>query len=308
MAKPLTHRHLDIYGDESSQQKRHIVYGTIACETADVPAVTADLDTAVGGYPRELKWHTLSRHDYEVYERFTNTLFDWIRKRQKVRFRSIVVDAQKANYRDYANGDKDLGLQQFIFTLLYTYAQDHAKRAASISVYLDHRETKYPIELQRLCLNRRDKTEHGRANDLFVKMPPNIQSEDYRLVQAADLISGAVAFVTRKDHRAEGAAKHAVDLASLIAWRAQLPVFDKQALHAGIKSGDIETLGLGMERHASVKGVGIWHLDWGKQREIELRNLSKDQLSHFPPELTFAQIKQKGFVVNIACTRCPREH
>ena len=304
---PVPHRYLTIYGDESSQQKRHIVYGTVACEAADVPLIVAHLDAAIGSHRHELKWNSVGRDNYAIYESFATTLFDWIIRRKRLRFRSIVIDGQKANYKQFSGGDRALGLQQFIFALLYTYAQDHKHRDASVAVYLDHSDQRYSLDFQRQYLNRRDRSEHGRSYDLFTVVEP-VESKNHRLVQAADLIAGAIAFVTRKDHLAQHTGQEKKDLASYIAELAQIPVIDRYAKRKGIKPGDIETLGIGTPSHAGLKGVGIWHLDWGAQHEIELRKMSKDQLAHFPKNQTFEDIKRQGYIPYVVCPRCQRRH
>lgn len=307
MPKSIRPRLLHVYGDESSQQKRHIVYGTLACEASDADAIIADIEAHLGNYPGELKWNKIGKGNVHIYERFTETLFEWIiKKKGKLRFRAIVIDGQKARYDEYSAGDRDLAMQQFVFELLYTYAKDHAKHpSVSIAVYLDHRDQRHPLDLQRIYLNKRDRSEHHRNDDLFTAVESR-DSKGHRLIQAADFLAGAVAFVTRGDHKSGKTGDQKKSIASRIAWLAQIPVLDQRAVRMGIKPGQIETLGLGTPSHIGLKGVGIWHLDWGAEREAALRRMSKDQLACFLPATTLGEVRNRSYVVSVLCPRCNR--
>ena len=303
MPKPVTPRSLDVFGDDSSTSEQFVLYGTVACETDDTPALLEEL--ARCGGPSEFKWNDLTESDYDAYVRFVDVLFDWIEDR-KLDFRCIVVDTSKANYKEFTEGSRTLALEKYAYLLLYTHAKNHARRSCSIVAYLDEGDPNYSREFMKLCLNRRDRSEHGHDYDVF-QLVKDVQSRDYPLVQAADVLAGAVGYYCNKRFTAKNAAAHPLALARHIAARAMIRVTAKALRDKGMKPGDLETLGLHIDQHISAsRGFGIWRLDWDKERENELQALSRDQLAHFPRTSTFADVAASGFRVDMVCSRCNR--
>lgn len=304
MPKPLTHRILDVYGDDSSTSDRFVLYGVLACETNDTAELVAELRKCGG--PSEFKWNNLSPYEYDAYVRFVDVLFDWIDRRKLV-FRVIVVDTSKANYKEYSNGSRTLALEKFAFLILDTFSEDHKTRPCSIFARLDEGDVNHSREFMKLCLNRRDRRKHERDRDLF-ELVVDVKSKDYLLVQGADVIAGAIGYITNRRHLDGEAAGHRLNLATHIAKRANIRVPPATIQRLGVKPGDVATLALDIPRHIGrVRCFGIWHLDWEKEHENDLRALSRDQLAHFPRTSTFADIRAKGYRVDMVCSRCNRK-
>jgi hypothetical protein len=84
-------RHLNVYGDESSQNAHnYLVIGTIACEAERVDRVVAKLEASIATFRKasELKWEKLGKLEQPMYEAFIGALFDTFKsdKSESVRF------------------------------------------------------------------------------------------------------------------------------------------------------------------------------------------------------------------------------
>jgi len=291
---------LDIFGDESSQQKRFAVYGTVSCEAHETRAIEQELTSALLPHASEVKWNKLS--DVEAYKRFTSALFECF-KSTTLRYRCIVVERL---HEDQDNSvSPELRLIKYIHTLLMSFARDHAHRACHFHVRLDGGST--DASLDSLCqyLNRQDRKEHRRDYDAFKVIEP-AESKDSRLVQAADLLSGAIAYVTNGEHFKCGRAENRQRFAEFIAQKAQLPPSTRLKAKGVTAFGTLESLGEETFKALALKGVGIWHVDPRAQAERTMRQLSRDQLALLPKGLTFGELKRWGFQIDVVCPRCDR--
>jgi hypothetical protein len=296
MARPVTTRLLHIFGDETSHTGEHdfLVYGTMSCDSANVPDVLAHLEAAAAG-PSELKWNYQNKRNWKRYRRYVDAIFDLVPK--KIRFRCVVIDTNDTPFKD----NLAIGMKSFIFLNLITYARDHKSVPVEFTVLLDH-PGKLPLEEQRNRLNNRDSDENDRDIRPFKAIRP-AESDESRLVQAADIFSGAIAFVWNKHHES-GNPGHKKALAEHIAFKAQIPVFNQEARDAGIRPGDIRTLGMETARPAALRGIAIWPVDWKYEHIAKLRADSKSALAELPQEATFSDMITKGFHFALACPRC----
>lgn len=151
----------------------------------------------------ELKWTKIRKHNVPMYKSLINALHP-LMKSGVVRFHCLVIDSHRANHKEYNEGDRELGFTKYAFTLLYKFARIHAKSSVALPefyVHLDNRGTRYSPEVTRITLNYRDAREHGRAYEAY-KLVHFVESKDNRLVQAADLFTGAVAAAWNREHSA----------------------------------------------------------------------------------------------------------
>src|SRR5258707_13430638 len=101
--------------------------------------------------------------------------------------RCVVIPIRDSIYRD----DPKKGMQDFVFYNLIMYARDHAVVPAQFTVVLDKRVPFSTTNLQER-LNNRDRDEHGKIGR-FTSITEG-ESKDSRLIQAADFLTGAVAY------------------------------------------------------------------------------------------------------------------
>jgi hypothetical protein len=299
MQKQAAVRHLEIFGDESSQQKRFSVYGTVSCETHETAMLEGRLEEALSPHGAEVKWNALN--DIPAYERFGAALFTSFRN-STLRYRAIVVER---HHEQTASISRELRLIKYIHTLLMGYARDHAKRDCCFYVHLDGGGTDLLLDSLRQYLNRHDQSLHGRTFDAFKLIKP-ADSKTSRLVQAADLLSGAIAYVTHGEHLKAGHSASRRQFAEFIANKAQLPASERLKKKGAAPFGALETLGEETHRAVALKGLSIWHVDPRAEAEKAIRRLSKDQLSLIPKGLRFGELKQWGFEIDVVCPRCDR--
>jgi len=298
MAKPLVTRQLHIFGDESSHTGQHkfLVYGTMSCDAKHLDSILAYLERAAGG-STELKWRNQTPRNKRKYQKYVTAIYELVRRQKNLWFRCVVIDTDETLYKD----NLALGLKSYIFLNLITYARAHAKVPATFTVLLDD-PGNLPLESLRTNLNNRDADEHGRNVPVFTSIDA-ADSKASRLVQAADIITGAVAYVWNKHHE-EPQASYRKDLASHIAFCAQIPVIDKTAMRAGIKPGDIRTLGLETAHFIAQKGLVIWPVDWKHEQVAKLKAESKAQLLALPQHATYGELMDKGYSFAMMCPRC----
>lgn len=290
-----------IFGDETSHTGGHeyLVYGTMFCDSDKVQPILNTLTASLGGRDFERGWnHSGFLH---LYLRYVDAIFE-CRARYGLKFRCVVVNSREADHQKYNNSDAALGLEKYIFLHLLTYARDVPKGDPSLYVYLDKRSSKYKGETQKIVLNRRDRLEHVRESEIF-KIVKDVESDEHLLVQAADVLAGAVGWVWNKRHE-QNPGRHKLSLAMHIAWRAQIPIAESR-LRNSIAPGDLLTLGYPTLPHIGHKGFHIWALDWKTEHIKEMTLRSREQLSCFPPSMRFGEL-DPSYKVDLICPRCDK--
>ena len=290
-----------IFGDETSHTGGHeyLVYGTMFCDSENVQPVLDTLVASLGGRDFERSWN--DNRFLHLYIKFVDAIFD-CRKKYGLKFRCVVVNSRQSDHKKYNKSDPALGLEKYIFLHLMTYARDVPKGDPSLYVYLDKRSSRYTGETQKIVLNRRDRLEHGRKTEIF-KLVKDVESDESRLVQAADVLAGAVAWVWNKRYDEEPG-KHKATLARHIASKAQIPVPEAH-LRNKIAPGDLLTLGHPTLPFAGNKGFHIWALDWEHEHIQEMTLRSKAQLAFFPPTMRIAEIGSR-YKIDLVCPRCEK--
>jgi len=284
-------RHLNIYGDESSQNAHHyLVIGTIACELERLDRVIAELEAAVAKYRRtsELKWQKLGKLELPMYEAYIGALFNTFRS-ENVRFHCIVVDMTKANDAKYNEGDSEIGFSKYVFTLLNRYTFHHRALDPVFRVYLDERNTTHTLETTRRSLNRRAYNDYNQWHYQIFHTLTYVKSHEYRLVQAADIITGAIAYIWNGHHEQNGAAKHKIAMCDFIGKRLW---------------SDRTALGKPTLPYIEHRGISIWLLDWDADRRKALISTHKDQLLHIPGFLSLGELHAHGFEISLTCPKC----
>jgi hypothetical protein len=284
-------RHLNIYGDESSQNAHHyLVIGTISCEAERLDRIFAKLEIAISKFRKtsELKWQNLGKLELPMYEAYIGALFDTFRS-ESVRFHSIVVDMTKANDAKFNEGDSEIGFSKYVFTLLNKYTFHHRALDPVFKVYLDERDTTHTLETTRRSLNRRAHSDYGQWRYQIFHTLEYVKSHEHRLVQAADIITGAIAYIWNGHHKQKSPAKHKVAMCDFIGKRLW---------------SDRTALGKPTLPYIEHRGISIWLLDWDADRRKALIATHKDQLLHIPATNSLVELRSHGFEVSLTCPKC----
>lgn len=301
MPKDTSRKFLHIYGDESSHTGNHkfLVYGTMSCERHNVGKILERLEEARQG--RDLEWKWSEPHHRELYPGFVKAIFK-CRDDLGLRYRCMVVNTRHARHREYNNSDPDLGLEKYIFYHLLDYAR-RQKAEAEFHVLLDERTPKYTAETQKRALNARDRADNRRTHELF-SVVRDVKSTESRLVQAADVISGAVAYVMNERYRAPTVSPQKLALAELVAKLAAIPCVGP-ARRLGIRTGDLRSLAMPTFWNTTNDcGFSSWHLHLRTDEEKKLKTLSKEQFTPFSRSQTYGHIADQGFRIVLECARC----
>jgi hypothetical protein len=234
----------DIHCDESSQTAHHyIVIGALYGRADRSNQVVRAIEEAIAphGGTTELKWSSIRRHNVRMYKAAINATY-LLMKSGTVSFHCLVVDSKKSNHKEYNEGDAELGFTRYTFTLLFKFARIHAKTTTSphFYVHLDQRTTPYDPDVTRITLNYKDRAEHGRDYEAY-KLVHFVDSKKSRLVQMADVFSGAIAASWNKKHTAS----HKQEMIDFIQRRWLLSSLDQPT-----------------RRQRGPRGIDIWLLDW----------------------------------------------
>ncbi|MFN0217847.1 MAG: DUF3800 domain-containing protein [Hyphomicrobium sp.] len=208
-----------IYVDESSQTGHHyMAIGAIFCRRdAAAEISTAITETVLRHKQRadkELHWSELKGHTLGLYQDASSQLIGFTQKNRKMRYRALVVDAHQVDKSLNKDRRREVPLAKFIFTLVFGFARDFGpkiryhvwvdKRSDTVADKTTDKQTLY-------ALNNKAKTVFGWPEGPFADVA-FVDSKKSRLIQATDILTGAVAYETNGKHLASDASKHRVAL------------------------------------------------------------------------------------------------
>ncbi|HZW15432.1 MAG TPA: DUF3800 domain-containing protein [Brevundimonas sp.] len=194
-----------VFCDESATSERYTVIGVLVCHESVTDKFTAWLDTIVAkGRPTtELKWQKVKKHNVDIYCDVAAAVLTACHKGY-ASYYAIVVDNSTMNHRLYNEGDKEIGFNKMLFQILYKLIRIYRSRPLFYA-HLDYRTTKHTPERLKTMLNAKA------SRDLRIRHNPFRtcqfrQSHDVRLIQAVDVITGAIAYRTNQHDMAPDAA------------------------------------------------------------------------------------------------------
>ena len=276
MTQPTPLRHIHIFGDESSHKANHdfLVYGTVNCQERHHQAVKDALEFP--DVPHEFHWKK-SRSHMAAHKAFINAIFECIRKNQ-LAFRCIYVNAKHMKHKEYNENDPDLGLEKYIFYQLLGYALEYKTGLGRFHVTLDAgREDRFPPEKKKYMLNQRYKKETETDLEPFLHVGVEL-SHKSRLVQAADMLAGAVAWVKNKRYLDPKKGPDKEELAKLTAAKAHLPINHPRAIAQGVERNSYLSFDYPTMPFADTKGFSIKEFDLNATENREKRATSAAQL------------------------------
>jgi hypothetical protein len=252
-----------IFGDDSSKSaKKFFAYGSIYFAEARRNSIERKLLAALGTYDREIKWN--EARDLFVVKRFVNELFNhWT----SISYRCIVVPIRQIN-QAAPSSKRALLRAKLVFTHLDTFRKTFQGKPR-FDVTLD--EDDFDPAVQQLTLNRNFWNKYGGDHDMYERIR-GMASKENLFLQAADIITGAVAWVSNDGLDAPvkgGNYDHRHAVATLVAQRARLAAIKDRAGNIIVPQKDVRTLGHPTTRWLE-RGFSIWHVDLARSKKMGL--------------------------------------
>jgi hypothetical protein len=217
-----------VYCDESNTDgsKRHPVYGAILVSLDNIRKVQQEL----ADWRRreemhgELKWEKVRGGlRLKKYKSLVELLLSLSKQRRLLHFKAIILDRHTPEYHAYSKGDAELGFYKFYYHWLLKYfVKFPVRHRCHLRVIIDERplpkKAPDPYTLLKIILNHGIRKEFQTSTDVVTEVEP-LNSKQSDLLQAADVLMGAVGFHNQDFHLRPKADKDKVELARYIAAR-----------------------------------------------------------------------------------------
>jgi hypothetical protein len=214
-----------VYCDESNTdgKKPHPVYGAILVSLDDIRTVHREIKNwrDRDGMHSELKWEKVHGGlRLKQYKSLVDLLFSLARQRQLLQFKAIILDRRAPEYRTYSKGNDEIGFyKSYYHWLLRYFAKFPLRHQCQLRVIIDDRNlpknAKDPFTKLKFALNNGIRKELGATRDVVTKVEP-LGSEQSDLLQAADVLMGAIGYHNQDFHLKPDASKYKVELARYI--------------------------------------------------------------------------------------------
>jgi len=211
----------DIYIDETSKNSQFMGVGALFARKDSARAIAKDIQDAVVALSdkpeRELHWTKLKNQHLPLYRDVALKLMACTQvKPYRMRFNALIVETSKIDRSINAGDNREVILDKFMFGLIFQMAANFGVNNA-YRVFIDspHGREEEDVALLSMLNNRAFSRSSRRTNPF--KVVRYVRSENSRLIQAVDLLAGAIAYETNSLHLAEKPAKHRLEL-----WSAML--------------------------------------------------------------------------------------
>lgn len=220
---------IHVYCDESRQTAdRFMALGGIVLPASQVPVFNESMNNfrAEQRMSAELKWRKVSRGKLKEYKRFVEYFFA-LNNAGLASFRCLIIDTTNVAHARFGS-DRETGFYKFYYQLLLHCFGKHcvANPENRLSVFLDYRNSPYPLSKLQACLNAGIKKRYGVDSAPFRQLEPR-DSKDCDLIQIADILLGAVGFLRNGCHLIAGASPAKTELANYILSQSGLPSFEE---------------------------------------------------------------------------------
>lgn len=122
------------------------------------------------------------------------------------------------------------------------------------------------------------------------------------MVQVADVLSGAIAYVKNERYLAQVVGSKKLAVAERVAKLANIPIVGL-AKAVGIQRGELRSLAFATNPYVSPSFI-IWNLHLRAKEEAALRALSKEQLGRYSRDTTYGDLRDEGYRIVVECARC----
>lgn len=198
--------HINIYCDESchlqNDKQSVMVLGAVYCPASKKDEIFFRIDELKRKYnliptyntnPKEnrtyyeIKWNKVSKSQLEFYKDVINYFFT----DDHLSFRVLVVpDKSKLDYKEYGH-THDTFYYKMYFSMLKAILQPEFAH----NIYVDTKDTRSREKVHKLeKVLRNDKYDYNKE---IIKKVQQVRSHEVELIQLADLLIGAVAYVNR---------------------------------------------------------------------------------------------------------------
>lgn len=218
-----------IYVDETSKSATYMGVGGLFTRRDSGRVIAQMIQGKVvefGQRPdKELHWSALTRHLLPLYTSVGAALMDCTQvKPYRMRYHAMIIETAKIDRSINQGLNREEVLERFIFALIFNFAHNFGPMT-EYHVFIDSKTgEERSDEALRAMLNNRCFTRFKRRTDPF-RTVKHVRSENSRLIQAVDLLSGAVAYETNSLHRTEKPAKHRLNLWSSMLHASKLTTF-----------------------------------------------------------------------------------
>ena len=218
-----------IYIDETSKAAQFMGVGALFTRRDSGRAIAQAIQDAVPAYGqrsnKEIHWSELTNHLLPLYTAVGIDLVKCARvKPYRMRFHAMMIERSKLDRSISAGLNREEVLARFIFTLIFQFASNFGPNNI-YHVFIDSPDGgEGPDAALRAMLNNRCLSYFKERTDPF-HTASYVRSENSRLIQAVDLLSGAVAYETNSLHLAARPAKHRYALWKSLLEASNLPTF-----------------------------------------------------------------------------------
>ncbi|HRZ78554.1 MAG TPA: DUF3800 domain-containing protein [bacterium] len=180
----------DVYCDESrpdlfsskNRQGKFLVIGSLWLRYDDRQKFKEEIHLLrdrykVGG---EFKWGKVSPSRVDFYKELAKWFFD---KKLDLRFRAVVIDAEKVDLMTYHGSDQELGFYKFYYQMLHHWVLDCNEYA----VFCDFKSNRKKDRLIVL----KDVLSNSNLSSRILSVQP-VKSEESVFIQLVDVLTGAV--------------------------------------------------------------------------------------------------------------------
>ncbi|MEI9902447.1 MAG: DUF3800 domain-containing protein [Hyphomicrobium sp.] len=221
MSRDQDQKTFDIYVDETSKNSPFMGIGALFTRKDSARSIAHMIQETIDGFGdrpnRELHWTKLKNHQLPLYQAVALKLMACTQvKPYRMRFNALIVETSKIDRSVSEGANREVILSKFMFGLIFQMASNFGVNN-QYRVFIDspHGREECDVALQAM-LNNRAFSRTGQRTNPF-KVVRYVRSENSRLIQAADLLAGAIAYETNSLHLANQPAKHRLAL-----WSAML--------------------------------------------------------------------------------------
>lgn len=176
-----------------------MVIGGVLCRSADAHKLAGRISNihSKSRYREAIQWKSASERKLGLYKEVIDSFFD-MNSNQEMDFSCIVFDRRKIDHKKFNANDPEKGF----FKFLYQHHLSHVRRYGPESTFRcfhGNMDTKYDMRELKRCLNggsprRGLKIFNPYSQIEFAKV------KDTKCLQIADLLIGAVGYITNKKH------------------------------------------------------------------------------------------------------------
>lgn len=222
-------KNLYIYCDESRHlQQAYMVLGGIAvCQDAipEISRVMAEYREEQH-MTAELKWTRVHHKKYSEYVAFIDHGFNFMQN-GRMHFHSLIIDRAQLDHVSYNEGNPDLGIYKFFYTLLIhrfgrRYCCGEKGKDIRLFIKFDKRECSYKLGDMQEVLNNGMRKTHSVYTRPFRKVEA-IDSKTSDIMQINDILLGAIGHHKNRRHLLPETRQAKTDLSNYIAERLQRP-------------------------------------------------------------------------------------